>query len=83
MRKIHAHIMVVDYSVDGGSFIPGKPRVWSDRQLFYSGTSNLDPAPDGKRFAVFHPQESSKASPRVVFLLNFFDELRRRIPAGG
>jgi serine/threonine-protein kinase len=76
-------IMVVDYSVEDGSFIPGKPRLWCDRQLFYSGTSNLDLAPDGKRFAVLHLQESPKASPRVVFLLNFFDELRRRIPAGG
>jgi Tol biopolymer transport system component len=76
-------IMVVDYSVEGGSFIPGKPRLWSDRQLFYTGTSNLDLAPDGKRFAVLHVQETSQASPRVVFLLNFFDELRRRIPAGG
>jgi serine/threonine-protein kinase len=74
-------IMVVDYSVDRGSFIPGKPRLWSDRQLFYAGTSNLDLAPDGKRFAVLQMQEASQASPRVVFLLNFFDELRRRIPS--
>jgi serine/threonine-protein kinase len=76
-------IMVVDYSVEGGSFIPGKPRLWSDRQLFSVGTSNLDLAPDGKRFAVLHFPETSKASPRVVFLFNFFDELRRRIPEGG
>jgi serine/threonine-protein kinase len=75
-------IMVVDYSIDGGSFIPGKPRLWSDRQLFYLGTSNLDLAPDGKRFAVLD-LPSPKTSPRVVFLFNFFDELRRRIPAGG
>ena len=30
-------IMVVDYSVDGVSFVPGKPRLWSDKQLFYTG----------------------------------------------
>ena len=27
-------IMVVDYTVDGASLVPGKARVWSDRQLF-------------------------------------------------
>ena len=46
-------IVVVDYTVDGASFVPGKPRVWYDKPLLYTGTSNLDLAPDGKRFAVF------------------------------
>jgi hypothetical protein len=68
--------------VEGGSFVTGKPRLWSDRQLFYPGTTNLDLAPDGKRFAVLYVPPS-KAPPRVVFLFNFFDELRRRIPEGG
>ena len=76
-------IMVVDYAVDGGSFVPGKPRVWSDKQLFYTGTSNLDLAPDGKRFAVFALPETApeaNGSVRVTMLFNFFDELKRRIP---
>jgi len=49
-----------------------------------SGTSNLDLAPDGKRFAVLALPETGhgeKSSVHVVFLQNFFDELRRRIPA--
>jgi len=77
------HIMVVDYAVEGDSFVPGKPRVWSDKQLFYSGTSNLDLAPDGKRFAVLSTPEAAgmeKGSAHVTMLLNFFDELKRRIP---
>jgi serine/threonine-protein kinase len=76
-------IMVVDYAVDGASFIPGKPRLWSDNQLFYTGTSNLDLAPDGKRFVVLAPPEASgeeKGSVHVTMLLNFFDEVKRRIP---
>jgi serine/threonine-protein kinase len=76
-------IMVVDYTVNGASFIPGKPRLWSDKQLFYPGTTNMDLAPDGKRFAVLAPLENTgreKGSVQVVFLLNFFDELKRRIP---
>jgi hypothetical protein len=76
-------IMVVDYKVEGASFVPGKPRVWSDKQLFYPGTMNMDQAPDGKRFAVVVPVENAgpeKGSVHVVFLQNFFDELKRRIP---
>ena len=77
--------MVMDYTVKGGSFEPGKPRVWSDRKIFYAGGLNLALAPDGKRFAVFPMPESDRAekgSVHVTFLLNFFDELRRRIPGG-
>jgi serine/threonine-protein kinase len=76
-------IMAADYTVDGGSFVPGKPRVWSDKQLFYTGTSNLDITPDGKRFAVFTLPETApgaKGSVHVTMLENFFDELKRRIP---
>jgi hypothetical protein len=75
--------MVVGYTADGDSFVHGKPRLWSDKQLFYSGRSNLDLAPDGKHFAVFALPEAAageKASVHVTMLLNFFDELRRRIP---
>jgi serine/threonine-protein kinase len=51
--------MAVDYTVDGASFVPGTPRLWSERQLFFTGTSNLDLAPDGKRFAVFALPEAA------------------------
>ena len=76
-------IMVVDYTVEGGSFVPGKPRQWSEKQLFYTGTSNLDLAPDGKRFVVFSPVEPASGetgSVHVTVLFNFFDELKRKIP---
>jgi hypothetical protein len=80
-------IMVADYTVQGDSFEPGKPRVWSDKQIFSTGLfPNLDLMPDGKRFVVFARPETTgegKASVHVTFLLNFFDELRRRTPAGG
>jgi hypothetical protein len=44
-----------------------------------------DLAPDGKRVAVVTPVESAEAPQQeheVVFLQNFFDELRRRLPLG-
>ncbi len=75
-------IMVVDYTVNGDSFVPGKPRLWSGKQIYFTGTSNLALAPDGKRFAVFPMPEATgpeKGSVHVVFLQNFLDELKRRI----
>jgi serine/threonine-protein kinase len=76
-------IMVLDYKVDGASFIYSKPRLWSDRQLFNVGTGNLDLAPDGKHFAVLwqpEPAADTSGSVHVTMLLNFFDEVRRKIP---
>jgi serine/threonine-protein kinase len=77
-------IMVVDYNAHGNVFDHGKPRLWSERQIFYPGLLNLDLAPDGKRFAVLNMPDASrgeKESTHVVMLENFFDELRRRMPA--
>jgi len=77
-------IMVVDYRVEGDSFVLGRRRLWLDKQLFYPGTMNLDLAPDGKRFVVLAMPEApagEKGSVHVTLLLNFFDELRRRIPS--
>ncbi len=76
-------IMSVDYKVEGDSFLLGKPRAWYDQPLFYAGTSNLDLAPDGKRFVVLAFPETApdgKGTVHVTMLLNFLDELKRRIP---
>ena len=80
-------IMVVDYAAKGDSFAPGKPRVWSEKRiLLREGGGPFQPyalAPDGKRFAVLlYPDGTveQQRSTRLTFLLNFFDELRRRVP---
>ncbi|MFL6415194.1 MAG: protein kinase domain-containing protein [Bryobacteraceae bacterium] len=76
-------IMVVDFRVEGDVFKPGKPRIWSSRQIFYAGVSNMDIAPDGERFAVLAAPRTpagEKSSVHVRMLLNYFDELKRRIP---
>ncbi len=82
------HIMVAAYTTQADSFAADKPRLWSNTQFLdpAGGVWNLDAAPDGKRFAVFpRPEATSeqKGSVHVTVLLNFFDELRRRVPAGG
>jgi serine/threonine-protein kinase len=81
-------IMAATYTAKGDSFAADKPRLWSNTQimdLFGTGIWNLDLSPDGKRFAVI-PRPDATAEPKgsvhVTVLLNFFDELRRRVPVG-
>jgi serine/threonine-protein kinase len=72
--------MAVSYTVKDDTFVPEKPRVWIDKL----GGMEWDLAPDGKRVLVLTPVESAEAPKpehEVVFLINFFDELRRRVPA--
>ena len=77
-------IMVTSFSAAGQSFRADRPRVWS------KGLSLARPRlrpyalhPDGKRIAVASQQDSQAAprADRVVFVFNFFDELRRVAPA--
>jgi hypothetical protein len=63
-----------------------KPRAWSGMQIIEPNNLiwNPDLAPDGKRFVVAPRPEATggqKGSVHVTVLLNFFDELRRRVPA--
>jgi Tol biopolymer transport system component len=78
-----SRIMVANYTIQGESFRAEKPRVWSNRQVLQPNFIRvLDLHPDGKRFAVFPLPESEQArgNVRVTFLLNFLDELHRRLP---
>ena len=75
--------MAADMATKGDSLVPGTPRAWS-------GTTIRDPgffrifamSPDDKRAMIFARQTAESQGPVHVMLLeNFFDELRRRIPA--
>jgi hypothetical protein len=78
--------MVLDYELKNESFVPHKPRLWSEQQLHdINGIPNYDLAPDGKQFAIFPELKApaeEKGNVHMTFLLNFFDELRRRAPVG-
>jgi len=78
-------IMVVDYTTSGEAFQAGKPRLWADyRTMGTPAAYDVTLAPDGKRFVVLAPvQTTTEGSGPVhaTFLLNFFDELRRRVPS--
>jgi serine/threonine-protein kinase len=81
-------IMLVDYTTSSDSFSLGKPRAWSERSLaFLGGNYPYDLAPDGKRFAVVMSsgvagEQGRGPTDSVIVLLNFFDELRRKVPSG-
>jgi len=74
--------MVVSYQIRGGLLMADKPHPWSGRPLaVFSTTRSYDPAPDDKHIVALVPAEPpAEGEGRVVFLLNFFDELRRRAP---
>ena len=78
--------MVVSYTANGDSFVAGKPHVWSEKRVVQAPFTQYDLAPDGKRFAVvLNADGTSEEKPftHLTVLENFFDELKRRVPAGG
>jgi hypothetical protein len=80
-------LMMVSYAARDGAFTPEKPRLWPTGRISVAQRGpNMDLAPDGKRVAVLMPQQSSNEqnSPgSVTLLLNFFDDLKQRVPRGG
>ena len=86
-QNLDNRIMVTEYEGKNESFVPGsKPRLWSDQQLHNINLiPNYDLVPEGTRFAIFPELKAPtevKGAVHLTFLLNFFDELRRRAPAG-
>ena len=69
------------------SFTADKPRIWYEGTIGGNyGYKNVDIAADGTRILALMPVTEAKGSQeaqnRVAFVLNFFDELRRRVPLG-
>jgi hypothetical protein len=77
-------IIAASYTAKGDTFVAEKTRVWIAKLGAGAGPARWDLAPDGKRVAVVTPVESVEAPKQeheIVMLQNFFDELRRRVPA--
>jgi len=74
-------LMVVSFRVDGVSFVASKPQLWSPgRFMVRPRFSSYDLHPDGDRFALVTPQSAPVNQDKIVFVLNFFDELKRVAP---
>jgi len=71
--------MVASYTIAGEAFAPEKPRVWSDQRFVTRPQQrSFDLHPDGTRFAIQPAAEdrTEAKQDKLVFVLNFFDELR-------
>ena len=79
--------MVADYTVEGDSFRPSKPRRWADKQFLPSRMfSQFDLDPNGKRVAIMlrvAEADKPQGNLHATMLVNWFDEVRRRLPPGG
>ena len=82
-RTPNQQIMVASYAVDGDTFHPEQPRLWSPgRFLVRPRLTSYDLHPDGDRFAVAAVSGVADLKQHnVVFIFNVFDELRRVAPA--
>jgi serine/threonine protein kinase/Tol biopolymer transport system component len=85
LSTFNNHLMRVPYTVGSAGFVAGTPKIWSPVPLLLTATYwNFDLMPDGKHIITFPApsrQESvRKNSVHVTLLLNFFDELKRRVP---
>jgi hypothetical protein len=82
--KSNRVLMVASYQVRGDSFAAETPRVWFEKKIAnFPSTMSYGPAPDGRRMVALMPADTQEPRDRVIFLLNFFDELQRRVPTRG
>jgi Tol biopolymer transport system component len=72
-----AMMMAVDVQT-GATFRTGTPRM-----LFEKVSSDYDVAPDGRRFLMLKPAATTTDSSELHVILNWFDDLRRRVPLEG
>ena len=87
-ESLDNQIMVAAYTAKADSFAADKPRPWSNTQI-REPRRNMEPGPGAGRQALRGVSQTrggngeQKGSVHVTVLLNFFDELRRRVPPGG
>ena len=83
-RDLGNQIMAQDFTITGDTFVPGAGRQWSPTGIIGTGAfQNFDIFPDGKRAVVvaLSDQYSGGAiGQHATFIVNFFDEVKRRLP---
>ena len=79
----HQRVMVASYRARDGTFAADAPRPWGGEPLADTGVyPAFDVAPDGERLVALFPAaspEERQARNHVTVLLNFLDEVRRRV----
>ena len=76
-------MMAVEIATQPG-FTAGKPRVLFEGQYAPSPATmpNYDVSPDGQRFLMLKPTEAEAGPKQINVVLNWFEELKRRVPTG-
>jgi eukaryotic-like serine/threonine-protein kinase len=77
-------LMAVDIATQAG-FAAGKPRMLFQGRYVLAPfpASNYDVSRDGQRFLMLKPSEQEQAAPtKINVVLNWFEELKRRVPVG-
>jgi len=76
-------IMAVPYTIKNDAFLPGKPALWNPiHPSEGGGRYRWDLAKDGNRIVVIdHARNENVEKPKsqITFVLNFFDELKRKL----
>jgi serine/threonine-protein kinase len=75
-------VFVVSYATKGDSFLAGPPRLWAPTKLSYYSNVMSDTAPDGRQVIAVVDADSEKPETHVRVILNFGDEVRRRLAGG-
>ena len=76
-------IMVARYAIQGESFTWDDPRPWSLTPILRDAVrQNFDMTADGRRAVIFPRPAAVQQTENLhaMFVMNFFDEVRRRIP---
>jgi len=77
-------MMAVDIATRPG-FAAGKPRVLFEGEYVPTPLTfpNYDVSPDGQHFLMLKPAEAAEGAPsQINVVLNWFEELKRRVPTG-
>jgi hypothetical protein len=75
--------MRVEYTINQNSFVPGIQHPWAGVDLAdLGGAYAYNVSPNGRTLIIVAPPEdpnASKADTRLNVLVNFFDEVKRRL----
>jgi len=72
--------MMALYVVTSPSFSVGTPKIlFEDQDL---ADTAWDVSPDGQRFLMVKPLEQQQAATQIDVVLNWLEELKRRVPTG-
>jgi hypothetical protein len=79
---ISGTIHVVSYTANGDSFAAAPPRPWSPRLISHYPAKMYDVTGDGRQMVGIVEDDSAPPETHLRLILNFGDEVRRRLAGG-